>query len=105
MKWARAAVLQSINYMTDINQLIERFFARTQKFPGFLADNEARFLGVMAACAPPAGCVVEIGSFKGKSTVMLASIAAEFGQPPVVAIDPHGGLSYLGQEQENFLDP
>ena len=35
------------------------------------------------------GEIVEIGSFKGKSTVMLASVAAHYGRGKVVAIDPH----------------
>ena len=33
--------------------------------------------------------IVEIGSFKGKSTVVLATIARHYGLGPVVAIDPH----------------
>ena len=57
--------------------------------PGFLAEPEARFLGMLAACAPCAGVIVEIGSFKGKSTVMLGKLAQRYGIGPVVAIDPH----------------
>lgn len=57
--------------------------------PGFLLENEARFLGMMAACAPRDGVIVEIGSFKGKSTVMLAKLAERYGLGPIVAIDPH----------------
>lgn len=41
---------------------------------------------------------MEIGSFKGKSTVMLATVAAKYGLGPVVAIDPHEGLTYLGPD-------
>jgi hypothetical protein len=33
--------------------------------------------------------ILEIGSFKGKSTVGLASIAARYGLGKVVAVDPH----------------
>ncbi len=33
--------------------------------------------------------ILEIGSFKGKSTVGLASIAQRYGLGPVVAVDPH----------------
>ncbi len=43
----------------------------------------------MAACAPPQGTILEIGSFKGKSTVGLASIAQRYGLDPVVCVDPH----------------
>lgn len=57
--------------------------------PGFLLENEARFLGMMAACAPREGVVVEIGSFKGKSAVMLGKLAEHYGFGPIVAIDPH----------------
>ncbi len=57
--------------------------------PGFLTEHEARFLGMMAACAPCTGVILEIGSFKGKSTVMLGKLAQRYGIGPVVAIDPH----------------
>lgn len=57
--------------------------------PGFLLENEARFLGMMAACAPRTGVIVEIGSFKGKSAVMLGKLAERYGLGPIVAIDPH----------------
>lgn len=43
----------------------------------------------MAACAPRDGVIVEIGSFKGKSAVMLGKLAERFGLGPIVAIDPH----------------
>jgi hypothetical protein len=43
----------------------------------------------VAACAPAQGIILEIGSFKGKSTVGLASIAQRFDLGPVVAVDPH----------------
>ena len=57
--------------------------------PGFLLEDEARFLGMMAACAPRDGVIVEIGSFKGKSAVMLGKLAERYGMGPIVAIDPH----------------
>jgi predicted O-methyltransferase YrrM len=57
--------------------------------PGFLLENEARFLGMMAAVAPRQGVIVEIGSFKGKSAVMLGKLAEHYGFGPIIAIDPH----------------
>ncbi len=56
---------------------------------GFLTEREARFLALAAACAPGRGTILEIGSFKGKSTVGLASIAARYGLGKVVTVDPH----------------
>ena len=57
--------------------------------PGFLTEREGRFLTLVAACAPAQGTILEIGSYKGKSTVGLASIAQRYGLGPVVAVDPH----------------
>ena len=73
----------------DLDAVIEKAWQLTLRTDGFLGENEARFLGMLAACVPARGTIVEIGSFKGKSTVMLASVAAHYGLGPVVAIDPH----------------
>jgi MMP 1-O-methyltransferase len=74
---------------TDLEAVIETAWVQVRSVAGFLQENEARFLGLLAACAPASGAIVEIGSFKGRSTVMLASIAKHYGLGPVVAIDPH----------------
>jgi len=42
-----------------------------------------------AALAPARGKNLEIGSFKGRSTVGLAYVTRELGLGPVVAVDPH----------------
>jgi predicted O-methyltransferase YrrM len=73
----------------DLNETIEGALQLSRRVPGFLGDSEARFLGLLAACTPALGMIVEIGSFKGKSTVLLASVAAHYTLGPVVAIDPH----------------
>ena len=57
--------------------------------PGFLTEREGRFLVMAAACAPARGVILEIGSFKGKSTVGLADVARHYGFGTVVAVDPH----------------
>jgi hypothetical protein len=58
---------------------------------GWLTDAQAQRLWTRAAAA--AGTVVEIGSFRGRSTIVLASAA-----PSVVAIDPHAGSDRGPQE-------
>jgi hypothetical protein len=68
--------------------------------PGFLTEREARFLALVAACAPAEGAILEIGSFKGKSTVGLASIAARYGLGKVVAVDPHTAPSVTDPDLE-----
>jgi Methyltransferase domain len=53
---------------------------------GWLTDAQAARLAACAARPRPAGAVVEIGSFRGRSTIVLARAAGS-----VVAIDPHAG--------------
>jgi MMP 1-O-methyltransferase len=86
----------------DVKAKIERGVNLARPVPGFLLENEMRFLGTLAACIPARGATVEIGSYKGRSTVMLAHMAAEYDRGPVVAIDPHEGLSYLGEVAEQY---
>ncbi len=74
-----------------IEAVLDEAWEVTKHIPGFLVEDEARFLGLAAACSAQigGGRIVEIGSFKGRSTVMLAKVARHYGLPPVVAIDPH----------------
>lgn len=55
---------------------------------GFLNPNEAGLLRDLAAAAPKGGVIVELGSYRGKSTVALAWGAQQSGAT-VWAIDPH----------------
>ncbi len=73
----------------DLSAVLDEAWEAARDVPGFLVEDEARFLGLVAACAPCRGAIVEIGSFTGKATVMLAKVAAHYGLGPVVAIDPH----------------
>lgn len=73
----------------DLESVLDEAWEAARDVPGFLMEHEARLLGTIAACTPAAGTIVEIGSFKGKSTVMLGKVAAHYGLGPVVAIDPH----------------
>src|SRR5258708_24224909 len=73
----------------DVDEGVEHALRLSRGIPGFLGDHEARFLAVLAACTPADGAIVEIGSFKGKSTVVLESMGARYGLETVVAIDPH----------------
>jgi predicted O-methyltransferase YrrM len=62
---------------------------RVQGVEGWLTDAQAHRLWNTAAALRPGARVVEIGSFRGRSTIVLASAAAEGVE--LVAIDPHGG--------------
>ena len=78
-----------VNLPADLDEAIEHALQLSNGIEGFLGEEESRFLVMLAACAPAEGAIVEIGSFKGKSTIALASVASRYGLEPVVAIDPH----------------
>ncbi len=65
---------------------------------GWLTDAQARRLWDAARGVPPEGQVVEIGSYRGRSTVVLARAT----RAPVVAIDPHAGNDRGPQEIEGY---
>ena len=84
---------------------------RAAPVSGFLGEGEFRALLTLAACAlalPGEGAMVEIGSFKGRSTVALATLARELGlggEPrPVVSIDPHTSPSPTDPGVASFAD-
>jgi SAM-dependent methyltransferase len=56
---------------------------------GWLTDAQASRLSKAAAQVPPGGRIVEIGSYRGRSTIVLARAAPHVAE--VVAIDPHAG--------------
>ncbi len=55
---------------------------------GHLTEREVRFLILLGSVPTCAGEVLEIGSYQGKSTVILAKAAAFAGQSRVCAVDP-----------------
>ena len=56
---------------------------------GWLSPAQAEVLFGSAAALPDGALAVEIGSFRGRSTIVLARALPERGR--VVAIDPHAG--------------
>lgn len=69
---------------------------------GWLTDGQAAMLADSASRCRPDGEIVEIGSFRGKSTIVLATHAPEGAA--VVAIDPHAGNDRGPQEIDGFVD-
>ena len=64
----------------------ERRRRRAGRRRGLAHRRPGRRLAAAAARPRPAGAIVEIGSFRGRSTIVLARAAGD-----VVAIDPHAG--------------
>jgi predicted O-methyltransferase YrrM len=69
---------------------------------GWMTEGQGRALFDAARSCPPGGRIVEIGSFQGRSTIVLAAGADDSVE--VVAIDPHAGNDRGPQEIEGFVD-
>ncbi|MEA2469173.1 MAG: hypothetical protein QOE38_171, partial [Thermoleophilaceae bacterium] len=68
---------------------------------GWLSDGQARRLWDCARGVPVGGRVVEIGSFRGRSAIVLARAVPG---AEVIAIDPHAGNDRGPQEIHGSVD-
>jgi len=75
--------------LDHIEEIVDRGWRLVSSTTGYLSEREARFLMAAAALAPAEGKNLEIGSFKGRSTVGIAYVTRELGLGKVVAVDPH----------------
>jgi predicted O-methyltransferase YrrM len=63
--------------------------AAVEDVEGWLSAGQARVLWDRARAVPPGGRIVEIGTYRGRSAIVLARAAPR--DAAVVAIDPHAG--------------
>ena len=78
-----------------------------QEVDGFLTDSEGEFLYNAAKKCEGKGVIVEIGSWKGKSTIWLASGTKIKNIMKIYAIDPHTGgtsLEFKNKDIKTFKD-
>jgi len=75
--------------LTHIEEVIDAGWQRVASTTGYLSEREARLVMAAAALSPAQGKNLEIGSFKGRSTVGIAYVTRELGLGKVVAVDPH----------------
>jgi predicted O-methyltransferase YrrM len=71
------------------NGLREQTLRDVWDVPGWLRSEQAKRLWDVAARVPQGGQIVEIGSYQGRSTIVLARAAPE--TVSVFSIDPHAG--------------
>lgn len=78
---------------------VERVVAEVE---GWMTPGQARLLWSCAQAVEPGATIVEIGSFRGRSMIVLASAAPDGTK--LVAIDPHAGNDRGPQEFEGFAE-
>ena len=76
--------------------------AATATIEGWLSDDQLVRLHEAARAVPSGGRIVEIGSFRGRSTIVLAASAPQVAE--VVAIDPHAGNDRGPQELDGYAE-
>ncbi|MDE3178669.1 MAG: class I SAM-dependent methyltransferase [Acidobacteriota bacterium] len=71
--------------------VVNEAWRRARGVQGYMGEKEFRALAQLAALSARSqnGLLVEIGSFKGKSTIALAMVARSMNLGKVVSIDPH----------------
>jgi predicted O-methyltransferase YrrM len=72
-----------------IEEIVDAGWRHVAATTGYLSEREARLVMAAAALSPAEGRNLEIGSFKGRSTVGIAYVTRELGLGKVVAVDPH----------------
>jgi hypothetical protein len=75
--------------------------AAVEGVEGWMSEGQARRLWECGQAVPVDGRVVEIGSFRGRSAIVLAMAVG--GRAEVVAIDPHAGNDRGPQEIQGSL--
>jgi predicted O-methyltransferase YrrM len=64
------------------------YLAHARSIPGWLTRNEGLLLGQLALAAPSDAVMVEIGSFLGRSAVVIAGALKERGNGILHCVDP-----------------
>jgi predicted O-methyltransferase YrrM len=70
----------------------------TNGIAGHLTERDGHILSLLALCPMVAGEVVEIGSYKGRSTVRLATALKTTGEKKLHACDPFTAPGIPGQD-------
>ena len=83
-----------------LEELLAHIDGSTNPVEGWLSADQAGRLYAAAASTRPGDQIVEIGSFRGRSTIVLACAAPDGVK--IVAIDPHAGNDRGPQEISGF---
>lgn len=73
----------------DLATISDDTWRLARQASGYLSEREGKFLMAAAALTPAQGVNLEIGSFKGRSTICIARTCKFFDLGPLIAVDPH----------------
>jgi len=76
------------DHLEKLRRLMPGLMKTAREVRGFLSEKEMKFLAMGAACPTADGVILEIGSFLGKSTGILAAAGQLAPGTMVVAVDP-----------------
>lgn len=71
-----------------LDRCVAEVLTAARTIEGYLSERDIRLLALLAACPTTRGVILEIGSFKGKSAIILAKAAALADRATIVAVDP-----------------
>ena len=75
--------------ISDVREIVKNIFDRVK---GLLEEEEGEFLyNIAKDCKGRKGAIVEIGSWKGRSTICLGKGSKAGNKIKIYAIDPHRG--------------
>lgn len=83
----------------DFEAHIQAMLRLSPSIPGYLSEKEVRFLCQLALVPSALGEFLEIGSFRGKSTVLIAKSLERVGATGMHAVDPLCPQFYLFQKE------
>ena len=86
--------------MTAMAATLDEALLAVRDVDGWMSDEQIAELHRAASSTQPGDRIVEIGSFRGRSTIVLAGAAPDGVE--IVAIDPHAGNDRGPQEIEGF---
>jgi predicted O-methyltransferase YrrM len=72
----------------DFDRYFEETLAAIEAVDGWLSSSEVKLLTMLAAYPAAEGGVLEIGTFNGRSTIVLARAAKWAADGPITAVDP-----------------
>ena len=85
-----------------MSKTLQETMKLVENVEGWMSPGQGATLFDSATNCPPGGRIVEIGSFRGRSTIVLATAADPSVE--IVAIDPHAGNDRGPQEIDGFAD-